>query len=438
MQIEPRGSRRRGDTGAKQPHRWPGMVPLARTFLFGQRAPQAGELPTGQETSTSYEGMDPAYRWFRQDRLVRRCILSNAYWSTLAAGFEITLEPTDPSLKPGDEGWVKAIDDNAFLKQRLDKANKDTNMDMSLFRAQLNRSIYGRAAYEILLGADKLPERLIPLEPKKIRPKIDSKTWELKGYTYGRNRTPYRVDEVLYLPNLALEAGMMGISDIEPVLDACTSRHEIIQEDVPEITKTLWAPFTILQADTTGMTDENETTFLEALTRQARSGKAMAVNRAITAASVNLSADISGLVALLEALKTEIVGNFGTPRFLLGQPIENRATAYAELEAYIDGTIKSNQRDLRRLYEEQWIDRYTPVIYEAEGLRATPEKPLPVKAKLRFNRIRSVDIIDMSAAVANIWQTGMGPFPDNREKLWELMGWPAEEFNDGRQKPPAA
>jgi hypothetical protein len=65
-------------------------------------------------------------------------------------------------------------------------------------------------------------------------------------------------------------------------------------------------------------------------------------------------------------LEQAITANFGIPRFLLGRPIENRATAYAELEAYVAGPIAHIQRYLKREMERQWYDRWTAKILQDE------------------------------------------------------------------------
>jgi len=80
---------------SKQP--WPGLFPAIRRFLYGEanppKAKRYGETTT-PTTSSYYEGMHRYYRWFRQDSFTRKCILTNAYFATMTAGFETALEPT--------------------------------------------------------------------------------------------------------------------------------------------------------------------------------------------------------------------------------------------------------------------------------------------------------------------------------------------------------
>ena len=66
------------------------------------------------------------YRWFRQDSFTRKCILTNAYFATMIAGFETALEAI------GDDIDLKNY---AYIKEGVDKHNKRVNMDLDLFVA---------------------------------------------------------------------------------------------------------------------------------------------------------------------------------------------------------------------------------------------------------------------------------------------------------------
>jgi len=124
------------------------------------------------------------------------------------------------------------------------------------------------------------------------------------------------------------------------------------------------------------------------------------------------------------------VGNFGTPRFLLGRPIENRATAYAELEAYVQGSIASSQRYLKREIERQWYDRWTAKALSDEGVKIPDGEDLPVRIKHRWNPIVASDIYEMAKAVSTLWGGGSGPIGGKPEKAWEMMGWDPAELEE--------
>ena len=319
---------------------WPGLIPVYRRLLYGEaRKPKAkryGEMAT-PTISTYYEGMPQDYRWFCQDELVRRCIVTNAYVATMTAGFETVLEATTEDVD---------VDDYVFVKEGIDEFNKDINMDLVLFVAQLKRSIFGKAGFEIFLNEDETPAWLLSLQSTKLKPNV-SENWEL-GFRYEGREDFYKPDEVLYFTNLQIEADREGLSDIEPIRDVCQARHDLLRENFSEIVRTIWAPYVILKAHTEGLSKEEADRVIDSLADVPRAGKSISVNESVEPTVVDLTPDIKGLVELLDRLEQAIIGEFGTPRFLLGRPIKNRATAYVELEAYVQGPITHIQRYCKR------------------------------------------------------------------------------------------
>ena len=76
-----------------------GIVPRIREILLGSaKTPKATRGYDSTLTSSNYyEGMDEDYRWFRQDELVRRCLVTNAYFSTLTTGFDTSARANNRS-----------------------------------------------------------------------------------------------------------------------------------------------------------------------------------------------------------------------------------------------------------------------------------------------------------------------------------------------------
>jgi hypothetical protein len=212
---------------------------------------------------------------------------------------------------------------------------------------------------------------------------------------------------------------MIGLSDLEPLRSICTARHELLRENFAEITRSLWAPYVVLKADTSGLPVEEAEKVVEELAEVARAGKSIAVNEAVEASVVHITPDISGLNTLLEKLEQAIIACLGTPRLLLGRPVENRATAYAELEAYVDGIVGGVQRYLRRELEQQWYGR----IADAAGFDE--------QVKHVWNPVRAYDLYELAKAVSALWGThGQGAIGESPEKVWGLMGWDLEELED--------
>ena len=284
---------------------WLGLIPWARRLLLGEaRPPKAKRYgPTStRTTSTYYEGMPEGYRWFRRDELLRKCVVTNAYFATMSAGFETVLEAT------GDAD----PEDYAFVKERVDEFNKRVNMDLILFVAQVKRSIHGKAGFEIVLDGDRDPSRLISLQSDRLKPNV-SKDWRLTGFRYEGRDGFYDPEEVLYFVNLQLEADYEGLGDVEPVVNICRARYELLGENFPEIVRTLWAPYVVLRADTAGLSKEDADRAVDDLADVVRAGKSIAVNESVEADVVDHTPDISGLCELLDRLDQAINANFGTP-----------------------------------------------------------------------------------------------------------------------------
>ena len=388
------------------------IVREIRRLLGGVNAPKAKHrYPVTSSSDAYYAGLNQDYRWFRQDELVRKCVVTNAYYATLH-GFNTVIEAEPPGR-------------HRDVKEKIDAINKAVNMDLVLFTAQVKRSVYGKAGFEIVSDGDGMPSKLLSLESDRLKPDLDE-DWRLTGYTYRGEKGFYGPEEVLYFTNMELEADRRGLSDLEPLRSVCVARHEVLRENFPEIAKSLWAPYVILKADTSGLPLDEAEKVVESLADVARAGKSIAINESVEATVIRHTPDIKGLNELLGKLEEAIVAGLGTPRFLLGRPIENRATAYAELEAYVQGPITHVQRYLKREVERQWYDPLTRMILEIE-----PGEPLPAQVKHLWNPVRAMDVYAMADAAARLWGShGMGPLGGNLEKIWELMGWDPGELEE--------
>ena len=373
--------------------------------------------PTG---SRNYECMDRNYRWFRQDELVRRCIVINAAYATMAAGFETELEPTKDMSEEQKQAFIKQYQ---YVKDYVDAANRKVNLDHALFVAQVKRSIYGKCGFEIILESPNgAPSWLLSLQSTtdpgtKLEPEL-SENWELTGFKYNGEHK-YATEEVLYFVNLELENDHLGLSDIEPIASTCRARNYLLEKDFPEITERLWAPYVHMQADTSGMSDQDETAFLQGLVNSATSGKSTAYNKSVTSTVVALNINLTGLVQLMDKLEETIIRAFGTPRFLINKTPENRATAYVEFEAFISGPIANTQRYFKRELERQWYQRLVKLALAKNGV--TEEAPIRIRHV--WKPIRTSDIYEMAQAVANLYQNGNGILAQYPELAFDMMGW---------------
>jgi len=231
--------------------------------------------------STSYTGMPTGYRQFREDALVRKCVVTRATWAT-KAGFDVIIEPIEPILdekgrrdKKAEETFLKPWQP---LKDYLDQCNRVVNMDFKLRNMHIRAKLQGKAVQQIV-WADKAenglmqgdPKMLVPLRVDQIVPKT-APDWTFKGIAYkgrGSVQNPaYTADELLYFINEDLDEDKVGLSDVEPILWAVEARQNILQEDIPEAVTALWCAtiLWLLNRDKlpAGIIDDQVKTLLEA------------------------------------------------------------------------------------------------------------------------------------------------------------------------------
>ncbi|MEM2122920.1 MAG: phage portal protein [Candidatus Bathyarchaeia archaeon] len=375
---------------------------------------------TSRTGSTIYSGMNRYYREYRRDSLVRGCIDTLAYFA-MGKGFEVTVEPAIPG--PEDPHVIEG------LKNFIDEVNRRVNLDQVLRQTVIKAKIYGKAAYEIVLDeTSKEPTRLLPLDSIRVKPEIDEETWQLKSFKYAAESGFYQPEEILYFANNTLEADLEGLSDIEPVMDALETRRILLGEALKEGARVLWAGIGVHQVDTTGLSDEEAKAALEAHVQQVKPGKHIVTNQKIKVEIVDLKPALEKLIAELEYLDAEIIGNFRVPRFLIGREKQfNRATAYAELEAFVNGPIADIQRWLRREIEGQWYPYLTRLF-----LRLKPDEPLPVRVKHKWKPVSTADYVELAEAVAKLYGQGLGVV--TREKAYQMLGLDPQELQKGQEK----
>jgi hypothetical protein len=409
--------------------KWQGLIPYARKFLYGGvKAPVVKRVSNSSTPTSSknYEGMDRNYRWFRQDELVRRCIVINAAYATMAAGFETELEPVQDMPEEKKQAFLEQF---KYVKDFVDEVNRKVNLDHVLFVAQVKRSIYGKCGFELILeSANGAPSWLLSLQSTseqgtKLEPELNE-NWELTGFKYNGEHK-YAPQEILYFVNLELENDHLGLSDIEPIASTCKARNYLLEKDFPEITERLWAPYVHMQADTSGMNDQDETAFLQGLVDSATSGKSTAYNKSVTSTVVALNINLTGLVQLMDKLEETIIRDFGTPRFLINKTPENRATAYVEFEAFISGPVANIQRYFKRELERQWYDRLVKLALAKNNYVGD----VPVKVKHSWKPIRTSDIYAMATAVASLYGNGAGILAKYPEFAFDMMSWDKKALN---------
>ena len=447
---------------AKTKHEYPGLekagirildkaihLPVQRRMVQvgGRYYPEAGAILRGAKVQPepwanvdpyaySYEGMDKYYREFRRDSLVRSAIIALAFYST-NKGFDTVLEPV---AEMTNEEAAAFVDTPQYknLKTEIDQANLKVKADNAWNIAVINKKIYGCAAFEKVresrlsagyirhaLFKGQITRRVIsflPLESRYIRPHLDN-DWNLVGYDYYGKENYYGPDEVLYFPNLALSGDMVGISSIEPILGALESRRVILDEALPEAATALWAGTAYVQVDTTGKNDADAEAEIEAVAAAWTPGRVNFGNHRVSATIVDLNPDLMKLVGVVTYLDNEIIGNFQVPRFLIaresGASNYSRATAYAEVETFVNGPVAQEQRDLRRVIEAEWYDQLVrEILHTPQG-----QDPL-IRVKHKWKPISTADFATLLTALSQA--AGPGWMPP--QKAYELAGFDPTEL----------
>jgi len=403
----------------------------ARGWVIREAGPKSVYAPWTTATSTSYAGMNKYYREYRRDSLVRSCIDTLAFFAT-NKGFETELEPAE---KVDDESRVESLlEKYRFVEDMVDRVNARVHLDHVLRIAVIKAKVFGKGGFEILYDGEGLPERLIPLDSTRLKPDLNAE-WRLTGFTYNDKKGFYSPQEVLYFANHMFEADWEGLSDIEPIMDPLETRRTILAEAMKEAAKVMWAGIGVHTVDTSGLTDAEAEQALENHRQQIKPGKHIITNQKISVQLVDLKPDLEKLIAELEYLDQEIIGNFQVPRFLIGREKQfNRATAYAELEAFVNGPIADIQRWLRRSLEDQWYNRIVQIALKL----GEKERP-PIIVKHRWLPISTADYAELIQAssqladgISRLYGQGLGAVSKDQasafvKKLAELLGIPETE-----------
>jgi hypothetical protein len=362
--------------------------------------------------------MDDYYREYRRNFLVRGGINARAFWTT-KEGFETIVEPA------GEEKTAQSKMDE--LKAYVDRINAQVNLDGRLRLALIKAMVWGKVGFEVEFQKQDAPwlpgnepVRLNSLKSTLLIPEVDLDAWKLTGFEYDGKKQFYDPEEVLYFTRGEMDDNWQGISDVEPVLAESTMDDRIIREDLLEACTTLWAGVgTILldleKAGKAGIDPDKIDQIEEDMRDEIKPGKWLVADDLWKIDVHDMKPDLRQLLDVSDKLERRILGNLQVPRFILNIEKElNRATAYAELEAFVEGPVTDDQRWEKRIVESQWYDRLT-----RQFLQLKPEDPLPMRVVHRWRQIRTADWLEVLDAATKAYAEGMGPI--DRAKFYELM-----------------
>jgi hypothetical protein len=384
-------------------------------------------------TLQAYAAMNIYLREYRRNFLVRGSINALAFWTT-KEGFDTEVEVPDQEGLTDEQidQYRKKFND---VKNFVDTINKKVRLKAKLRTAQIKKKIYGRAGFEIEYGLDGKPSRLLALDSQIFigtEPLIDS-NWILRGFSYkgmGTSFTQpfYKPEECLYFTNNELEDDYQGLSDVEPILKESQLDDKIVREDLTEAATTMWAGVIVWLLDRSklpNMSDGYVQGVMDSLTTAIMPGKHIATEAVWQPIPVKLQVDLNQLLAVQDSCERRIVGNFGVPRFMLNIEKElNRATAYAELEAFVDGPVTDAQEDLAYQVEQRWYDLLIRIFYKLKP--DMPHEKLPCHIRHKWHEIRTTDWFQLIASVSTAYQAGWV----DQEKAYDMMyNGPKSDFD---------
>ena len=408
---------------------------LVKTQLLpGREFTQAGMVHPGYQaalefvqsdilaTSTVYRPMPFGYRNWRRDALVRLCVNLRAAWAT-KAGFDTVVEPIKEVSKEEAANIASKYKD---LKSFIDYCNRKVNMDRICRNILTTRRLYGKCGYTIIRDANNpwkinAPKRLIPFQkPNELDPLINEETWEFVGVGYKGKGTvdepTVKAVDLLYFAKDDLFDDKEGVSDVEPILDALTSRYRILAVDIPEAVHTSWAGVVYWQVDIdtlpAGTTEGDVQTLITNHLESIVPGRHLGSTTQWKITQVPVNPNLDQLMNVKKELDREVISIFEVPRFLVGREEQvNRATARPIIEAFLNGPVMEDQHELRRELEAQW---YTPLV---KAFLKTEEPEVRVTHKWRTLRV--TDLIDLIRASAYAYDGGEGFF--TKKEIFELL-----------------
>jgi hypothetical protein len=377
-----------------------------RTFYPKLKAAVTRPRDMRLEKSTSYGGMDKNYREYRTNSLIRSCVNIRALMAT-NKGFKNEIFHKDP--KQDEKVHAQLQEDHKDLIQHINDINKKVNADNAWKIALISMQLHGRAGFEKDREMrDGPPRRLVPLngyvlEPEYTEPFMGMATtsdpWAITSYEYDGKRQCFQPEDILYFPHNSLDGKQHGVSDVEAILDQAQTKRMIMEEVLPEACTVAWSGVAVMQIDSSDMKEDEEDAYMQDLVDNFKPNKLLVVNQKVTKIEViDTKPNLQGIMQVGEYLDLDIIGYFRIPPFILGRHREvNRATAYTQLDQWINGDITDLQRTLRRLIDDNWND-----YLARQFLKLTPEQyeELDYRPKLVWNPIKMIDFIETGQTAA--------------------------------------
>ena len=267
------------------------------------------------------------------------------------------------SQKRQDEA-IKALTSEPELIDYLDALatiDEKVNATDRFTELLLSGENFGRSVLVKQYDEDGIPVRLIPLASIRLgKVYCDAETWELLGIEYkdyrGEQRILKKEDIIHYEPNdyhLTPNTRYMGAATSEPTMYTAMSLRTAYEIAIPEIRKSKWAPFHILQFQEIESQEK-----LDEISTKIQPGKSQIWGHGqITVHKVDLNnVNLKELYDSIIESQKEIFRSFGIALVFAFQDEQNRATAQFSSNLMRVTKLTKIRTRLRNVLEPQWYE----------------------------------------------------------------------------------
>jgi hypothetical protein len=346
----------------------------------------------------------------------------NAYADQKRQDEPIKALTSDPAL-------IDYLDELATIDERVNATDRFTEL-------LLSGENFGRSVLVKQYDQDGIPVRLIPLASIRLgKVYCDAETWELLGIEYkdykGEQRILKKEDIIHYEPNdyhITPNTRYMGAATAEATMYTAMSLRTAYEIAIPEIRKSKWAPFHILQFPQIESQEK-----LDEIAAQIQPGKSQVWGAGqIMVHKVDLNnINIKELYDSIIESQKEIFRSFGIALVFAFQDEQNRSTAQFSSNLMRVTKLTKIRTRLRNVLEPQWYEPNLRALmkkrqketgleepsleqYQETGLVNALEKSarilkvdpnaLPFKPRMKFVDKKVDTFLEISAAALGWYQ----------------------------------
>src|SRR5580765_2662646 len=323
-------------------------------------------------TILTREQLEQCANEYVNNGMVRRCLDTSASMiNPKRTGFEIVAN--DERLEGATEQEIEKI--NADLqskkvrkwRQRVIRANKRCHLWQNTNKLIINSLLFGRNVLGIerfepdddwpIYGQPLALKHLNSLRIQEVR--MDEQTYQFEGIRYdlGRFRGVKTYKAIDLVPafhddmNVLDNTNFSGTSAVWTVLSASQVINVILDEDLPESVRQVWAKFGIIFSGT------SKKSVIKEMKKELEASTWFMHNQKELVAQVfDLGRNLMELPDVMIALAKFICMSMSLPLFMIFEETATFATADQVLQVFKNGILQNYQTWLQDILETYWYD----------------------------------------------------------------------------------